>query len=191
MNKRQALMPALLSGLLLSATPVLAAQLNAPAAEQETKAVYASKTELKAFDQVKIPITRAIAAAEKHASGSRVIDTSFDAGNGKPVYKVKTYQSNSVWEGIVDAQSGQVVGVGTTTQDSQLDQEDKAELAGLQHATTTLAQAVGTAEKRGVGKAISAGLEETNGKIVYEVMIVKNSSIQKVVIDPKTGQIND
>ena len=190
MNTQQALMPALLLGLLFSATPVPAAQLNAPAAKQVIKAAHASKTELKAFDRVNISITSAIAAAEKHAKGGPVIDASFDAGNGKPVYKVKTYRSNSVWEGIVDAQSGQVIGVGKTTQESQLDQEDKAELAGLQHATATLAQAVDTAEKRGAGKAISAGLEESNGKIVYEVLIVKNSSIQKVVIDPKTGKID-
>jgi uncharacterized membrane protein YkoI len=189
MKTRQALTPALLAGLLLSATPILAAQLNAPAAKQEIKAAHTSKTELKAFDQVKVPITSAISVADKHVSGSKVIDASFDAGDGKPVYKVKTYQNNSVWEGTIDAQSGQVIGVGTTTQESQLDQEDKAELAGLQHATTTLAQAVDTAEKRGAGKAISAGLEETNGKIVYEVLVVKNGSIQKVVIDPKTGQI--
>jgi uncharacterized membrane protein YkoI len=188
MKTRQVLTPALLAGLLLSATPILAAQSNAPAVDQEIKAEHASKSELNAFDQVKVPITSAISAAAKHASG-RVIDASFDAGNGKPGYKVKTYQSNAVWEGIVDAQSGQIFGAGTTTQESQLDKEDKAELAGLQHATTTLAQAVDSAERRSAGKAISAGLEETNGKIVYEVLIVKDGSTQKVVIDPKTGQI--
>ena len=189
MTIRQPLTTALLVGLLLSTTPVLAAQLNAPAAVQEIKPAHASKTELEAFDQVKVPITSAISAADKHADGSKVIDASFDAGNGKPVYKVKTYQSNSVWEGIVDAQSGRIVGLGTTTRESQLDQEDKAELTGLQHATTTLAQAVDAAERRGAGNAIRAGLEETNGKIVYEVLVVKNGSTQKVVIDPKTGQI--
>jgi len=47
-------------------------------------------------------------------------------------------------------------------------------LTGLQKATTTLAQAVATAEKSGGGNAIGAGLEETNGKIVYEVSVVKN-----------------
>jgi uncharacterized membrane protein YkoI len=188
MITRQTLTSALLAGLLLSTTPVLAAQLSAPAAVQETKAA-PSKADLQALDHVKVPITGAISAAAKHANGSKVIDASFDTGNGKPIYKVKTYQSNAVWEGIVDAQSGQIIGVGTITQESQLDQEDKAELAGLQQATTTLAQAVDIAERRGAGKAISAGLEETNGKIVYEVHVMKNGSIQKVVIDPKTGQI--
>ena len=102
---------------------------------------------------------------------------------------MKTYQNSSVWEGIVDAASGHVTGVGKTTPESELDQEDKAELAGLKQATTTLAQAVDTAEKQVVGKAISAGLEETNGKIVFEVMVLKNGAVRKIVIDPKTGQI--
>jgi uncharacterized membrane protein YkoI len=187
----KALTPALLSALLLSVAPALAAQqtVDVAAAEQEIKAEPAIKADLKTFGQAKISLGGAIAAADKQSRNGKVIDVSFDRGNGKPVYKVKTYQNNTVWEGVVDAQSGQVIGAGKTTQESLLDQEDKAELAGLQQATTTLAQAVNTAEKRVAGKAISAGLEETNGKIVFEVMIVKNGSVQKIVIDPKTGQV--
>ena len=191
MKIRQALAPALLSALLFSAAPVLAAQpkLQVAAAEQEIKAEHASKVELEAFSQVQVALAAAIAAANKHTSGGAVVDASFDAGNGKPTYKVKTYQNSSVWEGIVDAASGQVTGVGKTTPENELDQEDKAELAGLKQATTTLAQAVDIAEKQVAGKAFSAGLEEANGKIVFEVMVLKNGAVRKIVIDPKTGQI--
>ena len=191
MMNRQALAPALLSALLFSAAPVLAQPklLQVAAAEQEIKVEQVSKVELKAFSQVKVALATAIAAANKHTSGGAVVDASFDAGNGKPAYKVKTYQNSSVWEGIVDAASGQVTGVGKTTPESELDQEDKAELAGLKQASTTLARSVDTAEQQVAGKAISAGLEETNGRIVFEVMVVKNGSVRKIVIDPKTGQI--
>ena len=191
MTIRKTLMPTLLSAVLLSAAPALAAQpqVIVAAAEQEIKTEHASQAELTTFSQVKTPIATAIAAANKHTNGGAVIDVSFDAGNGTPVYKVKTYQNSSVWEGIVDAASGQVVGIGKTTKESELDQEDRAELAGLPHATVTLAQAVDIAEKRDAGKAISAGLEETKGKIVFEVMIVKNGSVRKISIDPKTGQL--
>ena len=191
MTIRKALTPALLSALLLSAAPALAAQpkVIVAAAEQEIKTEHASQAELKAFSQVKTPIATAITAAKKYTDGAVVIDVSFDAGNGTPVFKVKTYQNSSVWEGTVDAVSGQVVGIGKTTKESDLDQEDKAELAGLPHATVTLAQAVEIAEKRDAGKAISVGLEETKGKIVFEVMIVKDGSVRKISIDPKTGQI--
>src|SRR5258705_2788764 len=108
MIMRSALTPALLAALLVSAAPVLAAQpAQVAAADQEIKTTTPSKAELKTFDQVKIPIATAIAAANKHSSG-KVIDASFDAGSGKPVYNVKTHQNNSVWEGAVDAQSGQI-----------------------------------------------------------------------------------
>lgn len=117
MRNREALAPVLLSALLFSAAPVFAAQpkLHVAAADQEIKAEHASKVELKAFSQVKVALAAAIAAANMHTSGGAVVDASFDAGDGKPTYKVKTYQNSSVWEGIVDAVSGQVTGVGKTT----------------------------------------------------------------------------
>ena len=164
------------------------------AAEQNSggKAIqseYALKSAVSAFEKAKITIANAISIAERHGSGGKTIDVVFDLNKGAPVYKVKTYQNNAVWEGMIDAQSGKVVGSGTTTPEAKLDQEDKAELAGLQKATTTLAQAVKAAETYDTGKAMSAGLEETNGKIVYEVTVVKSGSARKLVVDPNSGQI--
>ena len=104
-------------------------------------------------------------------------------------YKVKTYQDNSVWEGAVDAWTGQIIGDGTTTPVSKLDEEDKLELAGLQKASIDLSTATALAEEKGSGKAISAGLEETNGRIVYEVTIVNKGATTKFVVDPMSGQI--
>ena len=103
-------------------------------------------------------------------------------------YKVKTYQDNKVWEGAVDAWTGEILGEGTTTPVSKLDEEDQLELAGLQKASIDLAAATALAEQRGSGKAIAAGLEESNGRIVYEVTIVKERATTKFVIDPRTGQ---
>ena len=63
------------------------------------------------------------------------------------------------------------------------------ELAGLQKASIDLSVATALAEEKGSGKAISAGLEETNGRIVYEVIIVNKTATTKFVVDPKSGQI--
>jgi len=118
------------------------------------------------------------------------MDVSFDASDGRPVYKVKTYQNNEVWEAALDAQSGQFVDRGATTSESQLDEEDKAALAGLQQATVTLAQAVNAAEKSIGGKAMTAGLEETNGKVVYEITVVqKTGFVKKVIVDPRMASL--
>jgi uncharacterized membrane protein YkoI len=116
-----------------------------------------------------------------------VVDVSFDSHGDQLAYKVKTYQDNSVWEGAVDAWTGQIIGDGTTTPVSKLDDEDKLDLAGLQKASIDLATAAARAEQNGSGKAISAGLEESNGRIVYEVTIVSRGAT--TVVDPKSGLI--
>jgi uncharacterized membrane protein YkoI len=186
---RKALFPALLSALLLTSAPVLSAQTTAcsVASENEVGAEKPSNTTLKAFEQVKVSIDDAISATEG-TKGGTVIGASFDVRNGNPIYRVKTYQNNSVWEGMVDAQTGNMIGTGKTTPENQLDQEDKAELAGLSQAYTSLAEAVVMAEDRDAGRAISVGLEETNGKIVFEVKVVdKYASVKKMVVDPKNG----
>jgi uncharacterized membrane protein YkoI len=72
---------------------------------------------------------------------------------------------------------------------SKLDDEDKLELAGLQKASIDLATATALAEQKGSGKVISAGLEESNGRIVYEVTIVSRGATTKFVVDPKSGLV--
>jgi uncharacterized membrane protein YkoI len=191
MIARKMITPVLLAAQVWLAPPAFAAQQGAARApaEQEVSGVLASKTQLNAFATVKVSLAEAIAAAEAYTKGGRLLDVSFDVRRGKPIYKVKTYQNSATWEGIVDARSAGVIDKGKTTPESKLDDEDKAELAGLQKATTPLAQAVKVAEQHGGGKAIAAGLEETNGKIVYEVTIVKDGVARKLVVDPSNGQV--
>jgi uncharacterized membrane protein YkoI len=145
--------------------------------------------EIKAFESAKVSLAEAITVAAKKHRDAKVVDVSFDSQAGQLGYKVKTYQDNNVWEGAVDAWTGQVIGEGTTTPVSKLDEEDQLELAGLLKASIDLSTATALAEERGSGKAISAGVEETNGRIVYEVTIVKNGATTKFVVNPKSGEI--
>ena len=151
--------------------------------------VVSSEKEIKAFETAKVSVAEAIRIAAKKHRDAKVVDVSFDSQAGQLAYKVKTYQDNSVWEGAVDAWTGQIIGDGITTPVSKLDEEDQLELAGLLKASIDLATATALAEEKGSGKAISAGLEETNGRIVYEVTIVNNGATTKFVVDPKSGQI--
>jgi uncharacterized membrane protein YkoI len=148
-----------------------------------------TEKELKSFETVKVSLAEAIKIAASKHRDAKVIDVSFDSQTGQLAYKVKTYQGNNVWEGAVDAWTGQIIGEGTTTPVSKLDEEDLLELAGLQKASIDLSRATALAEEKGSGKAISAGLEETNGRIVYEVTIVNNGTATKYVVDPRSGQI--
>jgi len=150
--------------------------------------VVPTEKEIKSFEAAKVSLAEAIRIAANRHKDARVVDVSFDSQAGQLAYKVKTYQDNKVWEGAVDAWTGQILGEGTTTPVSKLDEEDQLELAGLQKASIDLAAATALAEQRGSGKAIAAGLEESNGRIVYEVTIVKEHATTKFVIDPRTGQ---
>jgi uncharacterized membrane protein YkoI len=151
--------------------------------------VVSTEKEIKSFETAKVSLAEAIKIAAKRHKDARVVDVSFDGQAGQLAYKVKTYQDNNVWEGAVDAWTGQIINEGTTTPVSKLDEEDQLELAALQKASIDLSAATALAEEKGSGKAISAALEETNGRVVYEVMIVKNGATTKFVIDPKSGQI--
>jgi uncharacterized membrane protein YkoI len=150
---------------------------------------FSTEKEIKSFETVKVSLAEAIKVAANKHKDAKVVDVSFDSQAGQLAYKVKTYQGNNVWEGAVDAWTGKIIGEGTTTPVSKLDEEDQSELAGLQKASIDLSKATALAEEKGSGKAISAGLEETNGRVVYEVTIVNNGAATKYVVDPKNGQI--
>ena len=167
--------------LFCAAAPALAQRVPEPDALPTEK-------EIKSFETVKVSLAEAIRIATKKHKDAKVIDVSFDGQAGQLAYKVKTYQDNNVWEGAVDAWTGQIIGDGKTTPISKLDEEDLLELAGVQKASIDLSKATALAEEKGSGKAISAAAEEINGRIVYEVTIVSKGATTKFVIDPKNGQ---
>ena len=167
--------------ILCAATPAFAQRTPEPD-------VVPTEKEIKSFEAAKVSLAEAIKLAATKHRDAKVVDVSFDSQAGQLAYKVKTYQDNTVWEGAVDAWTGQIIGEGTTTPVSKLDEEDQLELAGLLKATIDLSAATALAEERGSGKAISAGLEETNGRVAYEVTIVSKGATTRFVIDPRTGQ---
>jgi uncharacterized membrane protein YkoI len=167
---------------------VLCAATSAFAQRTPEPDVVPTEKEIKSFEAAKVSLAEAIKIAAKQHKDAKVVDVSFDSQAGQLAYKVKTYQDNKVWEGAVDAWTGQILGEGTTTPVSKLDEEDQLELAALQKASIDLSAATALAEQRGSGKAIAAGLEESNGRVVYEVTIVNNGATTKFVIDPRSGQ---
>ena len=144
---------------------------------------------IKAFANAPISLHEAIEIAEKRLPGSKTVEVTFDDQNDQLAYKVKTFEHNEVWEGAIDAWSGKIYGEGTTTHVSKLDPEDTAELAGMQKAGIDLLHAAAIAEQHEQGKAISAELEEVNGRIVYEVVIVVDGKSKKITLDIKDGNI--
>jgi uncharacterized membrane protein YkoI len=144
------------------------------------------KAALAAFEKAKISLTDAIATGEQQGGG-KAVDATFGGGPTSPAYRVTIYRNKTLWENLYDANTGKPVGQPNTIPESQLDEQEKAELAGIDQAKTTLAQAVKAAEQQGGGKAIDARIEQRGGKMSYEIAIVKSGNVQPMTVDPMTG----
>jgi len=59
----------------------------------------------------------------------------------------------------------------------------------MQKAGISLTQAAAIAEDRERGRAIGASLEEVNGRVVYEVVVVSDDKPKKITLDLKDGNI--
>jgi uncharacterized membrane protein YkoI len=158
-----------------SETPGLPA---APAySESETAAIL---QEIMVFARVPVFIREAITIAKKSTPGIRVIDVSFDGREDNLVYKIKAYRANETWNGTIDASTGKVVGDGTLTPVSSMDVNDKAALDASGTARLDLLDAVKIAEKSTAGKAVSAGLGKTDGKLSFMVVVIADGSLKEV-----------
>ena len=137
----------------------------------------------------RLSIADIIAALEKLRADESVLDVSFEPKDGQPAYAVRTYANGKVWDGLIDGLNGAAIGDGTVTDESALDDEDKAELAASIHAKITLRQAIETAEKANDGRALNAGLEQVRGRVVWEILFQNAKHHQQIRIDPITGKI--
>jgi uncharacterized membrane protein YkoI len=162
----------------------LLAELDQP---NESATVAPGKAE--AAHSARLSIADIIAALEKLRADESVLDVSFEPKDGQPAYAVRTYANGKVWDGLIDGLTGAAIGDGTVTDESALDDEDKAELAASIHANITLRQAIETAEKANDGRALNAGLEQVRGRVVWEILFQNAKHHQQIRIDPITGKI--
>jgi uncharacterized membrane protein YkoI len=137
----------------------------------------------------KLSITDVITVLEKLRANENVLDVSLEPNDGKPAYAVRTYANGKVWDGMIDGDSGMVIGNSTVTDETALDDEDKAELAGAKHAKTTLQQAIITAQKANDSRVLNAGLEQVRGRVVWEILFQDAKHRQRMHIDPNTGRV--
>ena len=153
----------------------------------ESAAVAPGKAE--ATQSARLSIADIIAALEKLRADDSVLDVSFEPKDGQAAYAVRTYANGKVWDGLIDGLTGAAIGDGTVTDESALDDEDKAELAASIHAKITLRQAIEIAEKANDGRALNAGLEQVRGRVVWEILFQNAKHHQQIRIDPITGKI--
>jgi uncharacterized membrane protein YkoI len=141
--------------------------------------------EIKIFANAKISVRDAIEIAEKRSPDAKVVDVSFDGQADRMAYRVKTYRQDEVWQGTVDASTGKILGEEVVTPISTLDDKDKAELASFRTAGVNFYDVLSIAERFGNGKAVSAGLEQENGRLIFLVVLVAaDGTLKQMSVSP-------
>lgn len=85
---------------------------------------------------------------------------------------------------------GIIFGTGvTTTLAAESKSDDAKELPLFSQAKISLSEAIKAAEQKTGGKALEAELDDEAKSVRFEVEIVKDSKIHKVMVDGKTGQV--
>lgn len=209
MNRMTGTLPALAAAFLLGAAPLALAASNAsqsanPLQMPAEPTGQSGHSQIQAFQQAKTSLEQAIGTAQDHTNGKAVM-AAFQDENGKPVYRVTTLQNNAIWQGRIDANSGDLVGNGKTTQVSELSQKDQTLLKEVQSAPNSLKDAINAAEgavqnnnnnqasnnnnEQNNGKAIAAALQSQQGKLAYKIDVVRNHQIEAMNVNPTTGKV--
>jgi len=157
---------------------------------RETKPSTLSSSRVKAANAVALSLLDAIAAAERHSKGGKILEVSFKPTAWAAAYLLKIYRQGAIWEGRMDANSGAILGEEKASPESWLDVDDKAVVASLETASTTIVQAVQIAEQHAQGKAIAVEIDAGDGiGTVWEIIVITNDQKRKVIVDPATGQV--
>ena len=139
----------------------------------------------------KTSIAQAIAAAEQK-TGGRALQIDVDKASGAYVYEIKTLSKDKLTEVLIDPASGQILKTRSEGLIGRLlEREDKADMARINSAPTTLATAVTAAEQHVGGKAIEASFDGEDGHAVYKVEVAKDNAVKKVRVNAQTGAVTD
>jgi uncharacterized membrane protein YkoI len=137
----------------------------------------------RAFPDVRVSFRRAIAIAESHTAGAKIVDIDVDEEPDRIAYKVKTYQHNEIWTGTIDASTGDIIGGGVVKPVASLEEREKKELANFKVAGMDLSEAIAIAEEYGAGSVVSAGLEERNGNPIFVVLVAAEGALKEVSVE--------
>ena len=141
-------------------------------------------------------LAQAVRVAEKQ-TGGRARKAEMETERGIDVYEIKTVSKEGSTKVHVDPASGNVVRVNTPgivaavagVFDRDDQREDQAALARLEASSMSLADAIDAAQKETGGRALKAAVKSRYGATLFEVKVVKDLTLQKVMLDPATGKV--
>ncbi len=143
--------------------------------------------EAEALNNATVPLAQATQIAEKQEPG-KTISAEFDIEKDRPLWQVKVLGNGGVNQYKIDAASGAVVNIeGEHMRGKLTNFVTGMNLKDLDAATTSLAQAVTTAEKKFNGKAIKVQVEHEHGGIQYDVFVRAADKTEKLKIEASTG----
>ncbi|RQH16426.1 peptidase [Bradyrhizobium sp. RP6] len=140
--------------------------------------------EIERFRSSSITISQAMAIAEARHAGATTADVSFDGASDVPVYRVKTLHNDRIWRHTINAATGELVGGEAALPLSELDHEDRSNLAALGAIRHRLADAVRVAERAASGKAISGGLVRERGRLSFAIVVISGDDLKEVILEP-------
>jgi uncharacterized membrane protein YkoI len=138
---------------------------------------------LSEFRTTRVPLSRAMAIAERLHDGSKTADINFEI-DGPPVYRVRTIRNERVWENAIDANTGSITGREMTSSLKELDREDLANILALKWIKQELSDAVQIAEKAAAGSALAGGLIRQDGRLNFVIVVVTGDHLKEVMLEP-------
>lgn len=153
-----------------------------PNAQSDAEAA-AIRRVLSEFRSTRVPLSRAMAIAERLHDGSKTADISFEIA-GPPVYRVRTIRNERVWENAIDANTGSITGKETSSSLKELDREDLANILALRWIKQELSDAVQIAEKAAEGSALAGGLIRQDGRLSFVVVVATGDHLKEVMLEP-------
>jgi uncharacterized membrane protein YkoI len=143
--------------------------------------------ELELFRGAEVSLRQALKIADSLHPGSRIVDISFDGGSGSSVYRVKAFRQDRIWVDAIDAKTGQVAGNATVSSMSEWNLEDRLNLIAMQSVRQELADAVLVAENNTSGKALSGGLMNEAGKLIFVIVVLSGTNLRQVMLEPPSA----
>ncbi|QFI77394.1 PepSY domain-containing protein [Bradyrhizobium betae] len=150
-------------------------------AEADRQAV---SREIERFRSSTVSIGQAMAIAEARHAGAMTADVSFDGASGVPVYRVKTLHNDRIWRHTINASTGELIGGEAALPLTELELDDRSNLAALGAIRHRLADAVRVAEQAASGKAISGGLVRERGRLNFAIVVISGDDLKEVILEP-------
>ncbi|UZE50186.1 PepSY domain-containing protein [Rhodopseudomonas sp. P2A-2r] len=121
---------------------------------------------------------------ETQFADGKILDVSFDGQGAVPIFNMKGSRRGQIWNIVVDASKREIIRVDPLMPRSDLGAEDQRKVADFEQSNIVLSETMEIAEQYGVGKAVSAGLEYAQGRLVFLVVIVSDGALKEVSVDP-------